>query len=168
MKRHLRDDELVALAFAELPDRKEADCRLHLASCPRCRLELGTLEQAIVVLEREPLESPPAFAWTRLRARVMKSGAAREWQEPNWLPVILGHAGGVLLIILIVLVAGNWLESARIWESLRLWPFARSFGPHGLVALAIFSAGALLTLAMAPVFWWESQQAPGRPHNGIH
>jgi anti-sigma factor RsiW len=168
MKRHLRDDELVALAFAELSGRKETDCRQHLASCKRCRTDLNTLEQAIAALERESLQSPPPFAWYRLRARIAKSGIARDWQEPKWLPVILGHAGGVLLIIAIVLVLGNWLETAPVWEYLRLWSFARSFGPHGLVALAIFSAGTLLTLAMTPVFWWESQQTPQHLHDGIH
>ena len=168
MNRHLRDDDLVALVFSELSERKAAICRRHLDSCKQCRMELDTLQQAVETLEQESLESPPPFAWSKLSARIAKSGIAREWQEPNWLPLILGHAGGVLLIIAIVLVLGSWLESARVWGYLRLWSFAHTFGPRGLVALAIFSCGALLTLALTPVFWWESQQASRRLHDGIH
>ena len=172
-KRHvmelpLRDDELVALVFSDLSCEKEAVCRKHIDLCARCRVELESLEHAVTVLQGTPPASPPPFAWPKLQARIIKSGTTRDWTEPSWLPLILGHAGGILLIMIVILLLGGWLENASIWKSLPLWALARSFGPHGFVALVIFATGALLTLAMTPVFWWESQRVPQRLRDGIH
>jgi anti-sigma factor RsiW len=168
MKRHLKDDELVALVFSDLSHEKETACRKHIDSCERCRAELESLRHAVSMLQEAPIANPPPFAWSRLHARIQKSGTSRDWTEPSWLFLILGHAGGMLLIMMVILLMGSWLETAFLWKSLRLWALARSFGPHGFVALVLFAIGALLTLAMTPVFWWESQRVPQHLRDGIH
>jgi hypothetical protein len=107
--------------------------------------------------------SATPFAWSRLKARVEQSGPRYEWHEPAWGPLILGNAGGIILVLVFIFLTGEWLKSAPVWQSIQMWPLAASFGPHGLIALGFFSMGALVTLALTPIFWWESR----RPRKAI-
>ena len=121
------------------------------------------LARAVNLLEREPTEAPPPFAWARLKARIEKSGTGRDWAEPAWTPLILGNIAGMILVLLFIFLTGGWLATTPLWQSRRAWRLAAEIGPHGLTAVVFFGAGALVTLALTPIFWWESR----RPRNGF-
>jgi hypothetical protein len=161
--RHLSQDEMAGLVFDEVGGSVRTRCLAHLDSCPACTGTFEDLCRAAALLEREPLEPAPVFAWARLEARIGRPGDERDWPEPAWVPLILAHAAGVALLATCIAVAGAWLETASVWESLRAWPVAREIGARGIVAVAIFAAGALATMAMAPVLWWESRRQRSWP-----
>ena len=156
--RHLQDEELVGLVFDEMPGKEQNACSEHIQACARCASAFEELSRAVVLLEREPTEPPPPFAWSRLKARVEGSGPRYEWREPAWGPLILGNAGGIILVLIFIFLIGGWLEHAPVWQSIQTWPLAIRFGPQGLIALLFFSLGALVTLALTPIFWWESRR----------
>jgi hypothetical protein len=156
--RHLQNEELVGLVFDELPGEDVDACREHIQACASCGAAFAGLSRAVVLLEKEPTEPPPPFAWSRLKARVEQSRPSYEWHEPAWGPLILGNAGGIILVLIFIFLIGGWLENAPAWQSIRTWPLAARFGPQGLIALGFFSMGALVTLALTPIFWWESRR----------
>lgn len=156
---HLEDEELVGLVFDELAGQERDACREHLRSCPRCSAAFEDLARAVVLLEKEPTEAPPPFAWSRLKGRLDESGTRLDWTEPAWIPLILGNLTGIVLILLFIVLAGGWLERNPIWPAIRIWSVAAFIGPHGLAALVFLGAGALVTLALTPVFWWEQGRA---------
>lgn len=160
---HLEDVDLVGLVFDEITGQERDDFREHLGNCPSCSAAFEGLARAVVLLEKEPTEAPPPFAWARLKARLEGSGTSRDWTEPAWTPLVLGTALGILLILSFIFLAGEWLERGVFWPAIRAWPVAAQIGPHGLAALIFFGAGTLVTLALTPIFWWEQWRA----HKGI-
>jgi hypothetical protein len=157
--RHLENEELVGLVFDKLAGQELDAYREHLRACPRCSAAFEGLARAVVLLEKEPTEAPPPFAWSRLKARMEGSGASRDWAEPAWTPLILGNVAGIILVLLFIFLAGGWLEKGPIWPAIRTWSVAARIGPRGLAALIFFGAGALVTLALTPIFWWEQWRA---------
>jgi anti-sigma factor RsiW len=47
---HPSGDELVLLAYGELPGSQAGDLEAHIESCPACRQQLGQIERARVAL----------------------------------------------------------------------------------------------------------------------
>ncbi len=160
---HPQDEEMVGLVFGEPTGTGREDCIAHLRTCPSCKAAYERLVRAVALLDKEPMEPAPPFAWSKLRARIEQSGAGRDWSDPPWAPLVLGNLAGIFLAILIIGLTGRWLESASAWQVIRTWPLAREVGPRSLTALAFFGTGALVTLALTPIFWWESR----RPHRRI-
>jgi anti-sigma factor RsiW len=156
---HLQDEDRVGLVFEELPDHQRETCEMHLRTCPACTSAYDELARAVVLLERGPTEPAPPFAWARLKVRIERSVSRGDWCEPAWMPLILGNAAGILLILALIFWGGGWLEKASIWQSIRTWPLAAEVGPRCLTALLFFGAGALVTLALTPILWWESRRA---------
>jgi anti-sigma factor RsiW len=156
---HLQDEDLVGLVFEELPAPQREACEAHLRNCAACTSAYRELARAIAILERGPAEPAPPFAWARLQGRIVRSVPRGDWSEPAWMPLILGNAAGILLILALIFWSGGWLEKASIWQSIRTWPLAAQVGPRYLTALLFFGAGALVTLALTPILWWESRRA---------
>jgi hypothetical protein len=155
--------ELLGLLFDEPACGESETLQAHLAACPVCTAACNQLGRAAALLEREPMEPAPAFAWPRLKASIDRTGACRDWDEPAWAPLILRNVAGILVAILLMVLAAGWLERADFWHSIQSWPVTRGIGPLSLAALVFFGAGALVTLALTPILWWETR----RPHNGI-
>jgi len=155
---HLGEEELVAIAFAEVPPDMRAAIDAHLARCRECRTACGDLARAVALLEAQPLEPAPPGGWARLRSRLEKTRGDREWAEPAWIPLLAAHAGGAALMLAAMVFFGAWLETTALWQFVRSWPPARAAGGWGATAAVFFGLGTLGTLAMAPVLWWESRQ----------
>jgi anti-sigma factor RsiW len=168
MNRHLSEGELVGLVFSELSAERRAACRRHMTSCLKCREANELLERAVGVLRQAPQENAPPFAWSRLEARIDRSRINHDWTEPDWLPLVLGHAAGIFLILALINFLGSWLDTPLIWDFLSWWRLARTFGPYGLAALVVFGLGVFAALAMVPIFWWEARHPIQRYREEIH
>ncbi len=154
---HLQEEDMVSLVFDEVEGDRRAACKAHQRACPDCRESIDRLVRAAELLGKEPMEPAPPFAWSKIRARIERSRAPRDWSEPAWTPLVLGNIAGIALVTLTIALAGKWLESASLWDTIRTWPLARGVGPRSLTALLFFGAGSLVTLALTPIFWWESR-----------
>ena len=160
--KHLQEEELVGLVFDEFTGRERDACREHLGNCAQCASAVEALARAVSLLENAPSEVPPPFAWARLKARIDRAGTERDWTEPAWAPLILGHVAGIALVLLFISLAGSWLSTTPVWLSLRTWRLAAEIGPRGLIAILFFGVGALVSLALTPIFWWESRRRKNR------
>ncbi len=154
---HLKDEEMVSYVSGDLAGDRRKACASHLRSCSDCRSAVEDVTLAVQLLASQPMRSAPPFAWSKIKARIEGSMTRRDWAEPAWTPLVLGNVAGIALIILTISAAGGWLENASIWRSVGAWPLAKEVGPRSLVALVFFGAAALVTLALTPIFWWESR-----------
>lgn len=112
---HLSDQELALALDEELPPRRRAKLRAHLASCPECRARMIQAETAIadiIQLHRRELDArlpsivgPRALLKARLAGIGKQSPTGAGGRLPFWSPRV-GHqypwaaAGFVLLIAL--------------------------------------------------------------------
>jgi anti-sigma factor RsiW len=160
--RHVGEVQLIRLVFGELAGKELDACLAHLKDCPGCSERLVHFRSAVALLENHPTEPPPPYAWSKIKARIERSGTSRDWDEPAWLPLVLGNAAGILLVILVIWLVGGWLGRTSVWQTIRTWPLAREVGPRSLIALVFFGAGALITLALTPIYWWESRNPQNR------
>jgi len=130
---HPTPARLLDLHFGELSEVDQAACAAHAAGCAACAAfltELGALERA---LGPTPLEGPPSEGLEKVLARVERLRPARRRRELG-LRVLLPGALGATASTLALHQAGV------------------------LGLLALFAAGALVTLALAPVLILDSQR----------
>ncbi len=159
---HLREEDMVSLVFDELDGDERAAGAAHLRACQDCSSSFDHLVQAAGLLSKEPMEPAPPFAWSKIRARIERSTSSHsDWSEPAWMPLVLGNIAGIVIVVAAIVLAGAWLENAPVWSTIRTWPLPRGVGPRSLTALIFFGAGSLATLALTPIFWWESRH-PGK------
>lgn len=107
---HVHDDQLLLLAYGELPDAEAAQAELHLAACAPCRARLASLERPRVALDwaaarapRRParwiaagLAAAAVFAALLLTRTGPPHGAAAErvWPPPAAWSATAGYIAG--------------------------------------------------------------------------
>jgi Putative zinc-finger len=105
---HLSDQELVLAADGELPPRRDAPVREHLAGCPICRTRLAAIESASVDFARlhrqnpDPRLPPAAAARAMLKVQLAELAAAPDGNGSRRMAyaaaVFLAAALGILML----------------------------------------------------------------------
>jgi len=130
---HPSPGEILSLHFGELSERDRLLCAAHAAACPECGAALRDLHALDRALAPGLGDAPPADGLDKVLARVEGLRPARRRRELGLralLPGLLGAAA----------------STAAVHQG----------GVLGFVAL--FAAGALVTLALAPILILESQR----------
>jgi hypothetical protein len=111
---HLSDQELLLVADGELPSRRVALARAHLAACWTCRTRMGEIEGTVADFvrlyhNRADSEAGPAAGWRALLksrlARLVANDKGSIW--PTWLNSTL--AGRVVACLVAVLICATWI-----------------------------------------------------------
>ena len=146
---------LLELHFDEAAGSERDAVSAHVLACRQCAAWIDDVRQVERALAAGPDDAPPPDGLERVLARVAAAPPARRWGA-QWARVVV--PGGAAM------TAGAWAirAAAERLESLGLVPspFAGSL-PGDLLAVAVaaagvFAAGALVTLALAPVLILES------------
>ena len=111
---HPSEDELLLLAYGELPEPQAATIESHIAACPMCADQLTQLERARVALDVAlPQRRRPVVVWAALGAlaaaaavagllftRAPSSDAARRGWNPTkvWSATAGYVAGGNVMV----------------------------------------------------------------------
>ena len=92
---HPSNDELLLLAYGELPESAAAQVEAHVVACPACQTELAGLEHARVALDTLlPRRRRAVVAWAAVALAaaavltgvlIMKSGPFKN-EAPRWNP----------------------------------------------------------------------------------
>ena len=92
---HPTNDELLLLAYGELPESAAAQVEAHVATCPVCRTQFAGLEHARVALDAAlPRRRRAYAAWAAVALAaaavltgvlIMKSGPFKH-EAPRWNP----------------------------------------------------------------------------------
>lgn len=74
---HPTEDELLLLAYRELPEPQATTIESHIAACPRCADQLAQLERARVALDLSLSDRQPhVVAWAALAALAAAAAVA--------------------------------------------------------------------------------------------
>ena len=134
---HPTPGDLLLLHFGEVEgERTRVALSTHLARCPRCGVALAELEALERALAPGATDAPPLDGLDRVLRRVEGMRPARARRDQG------RRAAGVVLPSLVAAMGAG---------------VAVHLGGLG-AALALFAAGALVTLALAPVLVLESQR----------
>ncbi|HVR69918.1 MAG TPA: hypothetical protein VMT87_03660 [Vicinamibacteria bacterium] len=153
--RHPSPGALLELHFEECAGAERDAVAAHIRACPPCAApleEIRRLEQALAV---GPDDGPPADGLERVLARVAAARAART-RPADWARAVLPGAAALL--------AGSWAIRAGAERLSAIGLVRDSFAGLlsgdllglALAALGVLGAGALVTLALAPVLILES------------
>jgi len=91
---HPIEDELLLLAYGELPEPRAAEIEAHAGACRACREKLAQLERGRVALDFAVPARRPAIVWTTLALAaaavlagvvITKPGPSRDLTE-RWTP----------------------------------------------------------------------------------
>jgi hypothetical protein len=145
---HLSDEDILRVVDGEMPRRRAAEARAHLAACWECRSRLNELEgtiAAFISLQRGMALPPDHGGRALLKARLadLERSGPRRWR---WLT----HAqtvAGVCALLLALLVGGTWLvRQSRTHAS------AYAFSDEAtLIPNPEFTPGAVRSIAMREV-----------------
>lgn len=139
--------------------------------CPACREHEDELSALELSFEAWADEAPPAL----LRARVLARAIATPQQAP--LPVLAPHALPLFAVVAVmaalvaaVRVLALWGPACRYWPRLAVPALCEVLGPTGVAAFVMLGVGALVTLALAPALFLESQGLTRRRRSalGLH
>jgi hypothetical protein len=141
---HVSDLELLLAADGELPSRRAAEVRSHLAACWDCRARMAEIEGAIVDFARshrqtlDPMLPAVDGPRARLRAELAALTAesnANSWQRIFWSTSVVRAAAYVSFGLFAIVLAAKLLvqHSTQYGPNSAVIPFERGAGPdHGL------------------------------------
>jgi anti-sigma factor RsiW len=141
---HVSDQELLLAADGELPSRRAAEVRSHLAACWDCRARMAEIEGAIVDFARshrqtlDPMLPAVDGPRARLRAELAALTAesnANSWQRIFWSTSVVRAAAYVSFGLFAIVLAAKLLvqHSTQYEPNSAVIPFERGAGPdHGL------------------------------------
>jgi hypothetical protein len=146
---------LLELYFEESGGAERETLAAHVRECRRCEAELQDVRALDGALVIGPFDGPPADGLERVLARVAEVAPARA-RRAQWARVVGPSA--------LALLAGGWairllaerLRGLGPLPGLSLGPFAGDVLSLSLAVLVVAAAGALVTLAVAPVLILES------------
>jgi hypothetical protein len=123
---HLSDQSLLLAADGELPNRRAAQVRAHLAACWDCRARMAEIETTIVDFVRasrhaiDPCLPPVSRSRARLKAQL--NDLAQRSQSPRWPQMLFGANWRGLAVafalILVLLVTERALYERISGESI--------------------------------------------------
>lgn len=141
---HVSDQELLLAADGELPSRRAAEVRSHLAACWDCRARMAEIEGAIVDFARSHRQTLdpmlPAVDGPRARLRAELATLTAEsngnsWQRIFWSTSVVRAAAYVSFGLFAIVLAAKLLvqHSTQYGPNSAVIPFERGVGPdHGL------------------------------------
>lgn len=153
--KHPSPGALLELHFEESSGAERDALMAHVGECQPCAALLEDLRHLERALAAGPDDGPPADGLERVLARVavLKPAQAR---RAEWAHAVVPSAAA--------LVAGAWairagaerLNALGLVPGLSAGPFSGDLLGLSLAALGVLVAGALVTLAVAPVLILES------------
>jgi hypothetical protein len=153
--RHPSFGELLELHFEESSGAEREALAAHVRDCTACQESLEELRGLERALSLGPDDAPPSDGLERVLARVARGQPALAFRR-EWVRAAVPSAAALL--------TGAWAihAAAQRLSSLGLVPATLAGSVSGdllvlsLAALAVVGAGALVTLAVAPVLILES------------
>ena len=156
---HPSPDALLELFFEEAAGVEREAHHAHVRACGSCARtleELRGLERALAV---GPDDDPPPDGLDRVLSRIAVVGRARA-RRAEWMLAAVPGAAALLSGAWAVRAGAERLTALGLVPGASLGPLPGELVAIALAAAAVVAAGALVTLALAPVLILESH---GRP-----
>lgn len=153
---HENKDTLLSLFYQELPSLKEQKIREHLAGCTDCREYMRLLNRMNVTLNQWPETGPAPNTFERILANIPPERLRASFVKPTVSArPILNIAFAMISILLLIYFVQSEISMLPLWQSLSQYWIVQALGSFGLVALAFLGIGTFITLALAPILYFD-------------
>ena len=154
--RHKNEDALLSLFYGEASPLEEQHLRQHLAGCEDCREYMQLLQRLNLALNRWPEEKPLVDTCDRILAIFpSEQPRGRYVRAPVSARPIFNIALAMIFILLLIYFAQSQISLLPVWRSLAQYWIIQALGSFGFVALIFFGIGSFLTLALAPILYFD-------------
>lgn len=153
---HENKDELLRLFYREAAPPEEQKMREHLAACDDCREYMRFLQHMNGALSRWQDEAPLPNTFDKIIAGIPPESAKAIYVKPVPSARPIFHIAFALLsILLLIYFVQSQISALPLWQSLAQWWVVQTLGSFGFVALVFFGVGTFITLALAPILYFD-------------
>lgn len=156
MMPHENKDTLLSLFYQEISSPEERKIREHLASCAECREYMRLLHQMNLTLNQWPEARPLPNTFDHILANIPPERLRASYVRPRTSArPIFNIAFAMLSILLLIYFVQSEVSMLPIWQSLSQYWIVQALGSFGFVALAFLGIGTFITLALAPILYFD-------------
>jgi len=154
---HPNKNELAAFFYKEISIQRGKAVQRHLLTCPECRYYVAVLSRTAELLTSLPVESPAANSFEKIMSSIPKN-RPQPSRVKSIIPVwpIFEFTIAIIMIIASIILFQNRLTETVIWNTLQQTWVIKTIGSYGFTAVIFFSIGSFITLALAPILYFES------------
>lgn len=147
---------ILSLFYGETSESEAKRIRHHLQSCEGCREYFQLLQQMSAAFEQWQDEQPEPHTFDKIMANIPQEQPKMVRLKPTFSArPFFNIAFGLMFILLSIYFVQSRLAMLQLWQALeKLWIFDL-LGSFGFVAMMFFAIGAFLTLALAPVLYFD-------------
>lgn len=153
---HESKDTLLSLFYQELPALEEQRIREHLAGCADCREYMRSLNRMNATLNHWPETNPAPNTFERILVNIPPERLRVSYVRPavSARP-IFNIVFAMISILLLIYFVQSKVSMLSLWESLSQYWIVQTLGSFGFVALAFLGIGTFVTLALAPILYFD-------------
>lgn len=156
MMPHENKDELLRLFYREAAPPEEQKMREHLAGCDDCREYMRFLQQMNGALSRWQDETPLPNTFDKILSGIPPEYSKAVYVKPvSAARPIFQIVFALISILLLIYFVQSQVSTLPLWQSLAQWRVVQTLGSFGFVTLVFFSFGTFITLALAPILYFD-------------
>lgn len=157
--KHESKNTLVSLFYHEALPQEAQRAQEHLAACATCREYVEHLREMETRLSHWPEAKPAPDTFARIRARLPEMQPRVSYAKPVLaLKPIIGIAFALLGIVLVLYLTSKAVATLPVWTAIEQHWLAQTLGGAGLVLAAFFACGIFISLALAPVLYFDANR----------
>jgi hypothetical protein len=153
---HQNKNAIVNLFYHELSSKEEHKMRDHLTRCENCQEYLNELKQidSILKYSRDERPLPGTFDEILERIPVGRPRVVSAKPEITALPFFrIGFA--MLFILSLIYFVQDKISLLPFWQSWQEVGVIQAIGSFGFVAFVFLGIGTFITLALAPILYFD-------------
>lgn len=153
---HQNRNAVVSLFYNELPQQEEQKLRDHLTTCEDCREYLNELKEMGAILKHYPVEQPLPGTFDNILANIPLEQPRAVYTKPELTPQPFFRIGFAMIFILsLIYFVQDKISMQPFWLDWQKIEIIHAIGSFGLVAIVFLSIGTFITLALAPVLYFD-------------
>ena len=154
---HENKNMLLDLYYKEESGYELSEIQEHTASCNTCTEYLDSIKETMTKLDRLENEEPPSHIFANILAEVSESVPKTVSIKPAVkVTAILQIVFGELFLFAMIYFLKIQITQMPFWSSMQNNWFVMALGSSGIAVLIVLTAGAFITLSIAPILLLES------------
>ena len=153
---HQNRNAILSLFYHELSLQQEHKLRDHLTACEDCREYLNELKQMASILKHSQDELPLPGTFDKILANIPVEKPKVVFTKPGLTPLPFFQIGFAMIFILsLIYFVQDKISMQPFWWSLQENWVIQTVGSYGFVAFLFLCFGTFITLALAPILYFD-------------
>ncbi len=153
---HQNKNAILSLFYHECTQQEESKLRDHLTGCEDCREYLNELKQMDFILKYSQDEQPLPGTIDKILANIPAERPRVAPARPEMSALPFFRIGFVMIFILsLIYLVQDRISMQPFWQSMQEIWVIQTVGSFGFVAFLFLCAGTFITLALAPILYFD-------------